>query len=382
VLPTSLKAFLKNHGPYTDYRSEQLRREAVERLGGEIPLESEYRPLHRPTLGIFFDGGYTFAFNVAACRDLKVGYKVIDLLASDWLPRVVGSGCAAFLATPPTLADIQHRVFEERLWCLSKDVGALLCPTFEELYLWESKRRMHDWLVAHDVPHPATWVFVHRDEAMEFCRGAEYPMVAKTDAGAASSGVFVLRDRRSAERLVVQSFGRGIPRLTGDMRGREKGALLFQEFVPHDFEWRVVRIGRHFLCRRKTRVGDYASGSGAIEWAEPPKGMLDFARLVTDAGGFRHITLDVFKEPSRTGRPEFLVNELQAIVGLKDVLTNAHTGVWRRDTSTAEWLFESGAYHQNACANLRVKMLLGELQSSRRASRCSSLPHHSHSSPH
>ncbi len=161
-----------------------------------IPTESNYKSRYPVVLGIFSDANFNYTDNIAACRDLGVRFRVLDLTASDWLRRVVHSGCDAFMATPTTLLGVWRRMHEERLWVVEEDLKKRLCPTFKELFLWESKRRMRDWLVAHEIPHPRTWVFYDRDEAMDFCHGADFPIVCKTDTGAASSGIFVLRQRR------------------------------------------------------------------------------------------------------------------------------------------------------------------------------------------
>lgn len=364
-LPTGIKTLLKRQISYADYRSEQLRREAEHMLGGPVPLESDYDSPHTPVFGIFFDNGYTFAFNVAACRDLKVRFKVIDILASDWLHRVADSGCDAFLAAPDTLRGIWRRAYEERLWVVAHDLKKRLCPTFDELYLWESKRRMRDWLVAHDVPHPETWVFFDRKQAMSFCQNTEYPVVAKTDSGATAAGIFVLRDRYAAERLVSLAFGKGILTRFADAREREQGSILFQRYIPHEHEWRIVRIGNDFMCRRKVRIGDYASGSGDIGWAEPLPGMLDFAYQITKAGNFHSMAIDLFENPDPENGPPYLVNELQTLFGpiVRESNVNGHAGRWHFTPDNPIWQFEPGFFYQNACANLRVSMLSRDILS-------------------
>lgn len=358
AVPGPVKRALKRRVPYADYRSEQLRREAERLLGGPIPTESDYDSPHGVTLGIFFDNGYAFASNVAACRELRVKFKVIDIMASDWIQLVRDSGCDTFLATPATLRSLWHRMYEERLWVVVNHLQKCICPSFEELFLWESKRRMHDWLVANDVPHPDTWVFFDRNEALRFCRETRYPVVAKTNSGAAASGIFVLDCRKEAEKLVKKAFAGGILGRSSDPREREDGTIIFQEHVPHDYEWRVVRIGDYFLCRRKVRIGAHASGSGDIGWAEPLPGMLDFARDVTEQGGFTSMAVDLFVTPE-FGNGLFLVNELQTIFGAikQEANLNEHAGRWTI-LESGRWVFEPGFFYQNACANLRVQMLL------------------------
>ncbi len=360
VVPAPVKALLKRRIPYADYRVEQLRRWAAQRLGGSIPWQSDYESPHDVVVGVLFDSSYYFAFHVAACRELRVRYRVIDLLADDWSRRVVDSGCQAFLVSMSTLRGVWRRVSEERLWVIAHDLRIPLSPTFEELFLWESKRRMRDWLVAHSVPHPATWVFLNQSEALEFVRHSNYPIVMKTDSGASSAGVFVIRNHRQAVRLVRKAFRGGISLRSADSREVEEGYVLFQEFIPHDHEWRIVRVGDWFMCRRKERRGDFASGSGEIGWANPLPGMLDFVEEVTNLGGFRSMALDLFENPREDARGPFLVNELQSLVGAieNEGNVNAATGRWRRDPATSSWAFESGFFYQNACANLRLVSLL------------------------
>lgn len=361
LVPAFAKQALKRRLPFADFRSEQLRREAEARFGGAIPFESSYESQYPVLVGIFFDRSYTYAFNVAACRELGVRFKVVDLTANDWVERLRDSGCDGFLVTPPHLLRMLRGLYEERIRVVALDLGIPLCPTYPELYLWESKRRMRDWLIAHDVPHPATWVFLDCDEAMRFCRETSYPVVCKTDFGAASSGIIVVHNRRSAERLVTAAFSKGLLARSTDPRNRESGFVLFQEFVPHDYEWRVVRIGDDFMCRRKVRVGDFASGSGSIGWAEPLPKMLDFARAVTDKGGFTSMSVDMFENTTGRHDSPFLVNELQAIIGFREVDQTDDMGRWRCGKS-GEWTFEKGCFHRNALANLRVKMLLQTLE--------------------
>jgi hypothetical protein len=220
---------------------------------------------------------------------------------------------------------------------------------------------MRDWLVAHGIPHPRADVFYDREEALAFVDVADYPLVCKTDTSAAANGVFVLRSKRAAYRMVREAFGRGILPREWDRRDRQRGHILFQDFVPHDHEWRIVRIGDDFLCRRKTRVGDFASGSREIGWATPPMELLGFAKWVTEQGGFTSMAVDVFVTAGDDEEPRYLANELQCLFGaIKDpTKRNAHTGKWHLEN--ANWRFEPGFFYQNACANLRVAHLLRTL---------------------
>ncbi len=361
VAPRWLKSAIKSAVPYAEFRSEQCRQEAEELLGGPIPPQSDCASPYPFTIGIIADTSYYFAHHVKACREMCVAYRLVDISASNWVELVRESGCDAFLASPSTLLTSLRHMFDERLRVLVEDLKRPLYPSYSELWLWENKRRMRDWLVAHNVPHPKTEALYDCEAALAFVEAADYPLVCKTDTSAAANGVFVLKDERAARRMVREAFGRGLLPRQWDRRDRQRGSILFQAFVPHDHEWRIVRIGDDYLCRMKARVGDFASGSGAVEWAEPTKEMLSFVEKVTGAGGFTSMGVDFFvvhgKEPSE----RFLVNELQCLVGaIKDATKrNAYTGKWHREG--AGWCFEPGFFYRNAGANLRVAQVLGTL---------------------
>jgi hypothetical protein len=159
--------------------------------------------------------------------------------------------------------------------------------------------------------------------------------------------------------MVRAAFGRGIVPRVWDHRDRQQGSILFQVFVPHDYEWRIVRIGDDYLCRRKNRIGDFASGSGGIEWAKPDEGVLSFAEEITNRGGFTSMGVDLFVESPGGSKERFLVNELQCLVGAKVLLPSELMGRWRRDGEA--WRFEQGDFYRNACANLRVAHVLRTL---------------------
>lgn len=368
LMPFWFKQWVKRKIPYADFRSNQLRWEAETRFQGPVPETGDYGSDSRFRIGIVHDSSYTYSTHVAACMELRVSFKVVDIMQDDWMKQVENASCDAFMAVPPTLLNIRRLLFEERFKVLSSCCGKPFLPTFDELYIWESKRRMHNWLLSHSIPHPRTRVFFDRDRAIAFCKNAQYPMVHKLDAGAGAGGIYILRRPAEAISAVRRAFGNGQTGRYSDSRNREWGSILLQDYIPHNCEWRIVRIGNTYLCRRKIRVGDFASGSGKNEWAEPLPGMLDFAKQVTDRGGFRCMSLDVFENPMETAGAPFLVNELQAIIGFSDVPDTPHTGRWICTHSGSAWSFEPGHFHRNRCANLRLKLLLEVLDEGRNRS--------------
>ena len=60
---------------------------------------------------------------IAACRDLGVPYKVIDISGPDWLEVIQSSNCDAFLVRPSGQVTIWKQMFDERLKVMTQNLG-------------------------------------------------------------------------------------------------------------------------------------------------------------------------------------------------------------------------------------------------------------------
>jgi hypothetical protein len=319
-------------------------------------------------LGLLSDRRHEHRHYMAACLELRVSYRVLDITRDNWLDTVQASGCHAFLAWPFIHTALWKGLWDERMAQLD-ELGLLLCPNRRELWLYESKRRARDWCRARGIEQPRTWVFFDREEARAFLASAEFPVVFKTDHGSSARGVTVCQTAREARRLVDASFARGRVIHRGDLRDRAWGYVICQEYLPDVNEWRMVRIGDSYFCRFKERKGAFHSGSGSVRWAAPPPRLLDLLRSITESAGFTSMNADIFE--TLDGR--FLVNELHAVFGDIDPGNRERgreqMGRYQWDAAQQAWRFEPGFFYDNACANLRVEHVLSRLDRSSAASR-------------
>lgn len=312
-------------------------------------------------LGIVKTYCYWHQYYAAACRELGVPYCTIDIERADWMAQVQASGCAAFLVWPTASLHIWKQMYDERLAILAGPSGKLVYPEPEAMWIYESKRRMHYWLASTGFPHPETWIFYNRDEAMAFAETAELPIVTKTDLGAVSSGVRIIRDRRALRRMVRTAFGRGVLRRGNDRRDRQWGNVLFQRYIPGASEWRIIRIGESYFGYEKIRVGDFHSGTGLWRYVRPPENLLNLTRELTERGSFTSMSVDILVDDAG----KFYVNELQGVFGmLKDYacMVDGETGRMLRDAATGTWHFEKGDFCRNRMCNLRVEVVLEMLK--------------------
>ena len=309
-------------------------------------------------LGIVKEPTHAHKYYIGACRDLGVPYRLVDLSGPDWIRVVQESGCQAFLVRPSAHLTVWKQMFDERLKVMVEALGQIIYPTYEEIWFYESKRRMNYWLTAHNVPHPRTWIFYSRDHAMDFGRTVPLPIVAKTDLGSGASGVRIFRRRPALMRWVARCFGRGV--VVSDPRDRQWGSVLLQEYLPDAAEWRVIRLGRSYFAHQKLKEGDFHSGSGKVGWYRPPDRLLDFARAMTEKGRFTSMGMDIFE----TTDGIYLVNELQSLFGSYlpyQMRVDGKPGRFLYDEATGRWNFEEGVFNQNGSCTLRVEALLAIL---------------------
>ena len=331
------------------------------RDGAHEPVLSPGAALrHDVTLGVVKEFSGSHLHYVAACNDLGVPCRVLDLSGPDWMDVVKSSGCDAFFVRPEYLVKAWKERQDERVRIMSEDLGLVVCPTPTELWLYESKRRSSEWLTAHGVPHPRSWVFHSEGDALAFARSAELPIVLKSDFGSGSSGVRILRNRSELERAVRRYFRRGVRLPGAHPLDRQWGSVFLQEYLPNVREWRAIRVGSSFFALEKLKRGDFHSGSGRWSMDDPPLRVMDFARELTDEAGFTSMSIDIFE----TARGDYLVNEMHTFFASPNpykTKVGGKTGRYLYDEPEGAWRFEEGTFCENACCNLRVEALLETL---------------------
>jgi len=312
-------------------------------------------------LGIIKEGFQYHKSYIAACREMQVSYHLLDISENNWIENFQKSGCDAFLAWPSAHSTILKQMYDDRLRILSKELNRIIFPSWDELWLYENKLRVRDWLIAKKLPAPKTWVFYDRQEALDFVQQSKFPLVYKIYIGASHTGVWIINSLPEAVKIIKRAFSKGIVRRNGDYRDRHWGYVYFQEYLPKIKEWRMIRIGDSYYGYRKEKVGDFHSGSGAWSWLTPPKVLLDFLKSITELGNFTSMDVDIFE----TEEGDYLVNELQAVFGATTpaemLCVDGKFGRYVFDEANQEWVFEEGDFSRNMCANARVEYLINHI---------------------
>jgi len=316
-------------------------------------------------------------------------YEVVDISTDTWLEELTKKEYDLILMRPPGKTELFKRIFDERIQLIKQYLPTPVYPSVDEILLYENKRYLSEWLKINDLPHPETHVFFHKSEAIAYINGNRiFPIIAKTNIGASGNGVVSIANKDEAIEYVNKAFSVGIRSKTGPKLKKgsillkikkvlfKKGFLtqrlkdyrpsllniqfhyvIFQKFIAHEFEWRVVRIGDSYFAHKKMAKNGKASGTLQKGYDEVPQSLLNFIKQVTEKHHLTSVAIDVFEQ-----NKAYLINEIQCYFGQSDpyqMLVNGKPGKYVFNDST--WLFEEGMFNTNESYDIRLEQALSTI---------------------
>ena len=325
---------------------------------------------------------------VISCNKYKeeIDFFVINLTKENWLSEV-SRVKPDILLTKPGGKTLQFKLlYDERLSVLVKELKYKSYPSLDEVLIYENKRYFTYWLMANMLPHPNTFISYYKTEAMDFIETTNYPIVAKLNIGASGNGVNIIKSKEEAIKYTNLIFSGGVRSRVGPKlnkgkllrrllnkikspvaftdkiktyrdvsRDFQKGFLLFQEYIPHDYEWRAVRIGDSFFAHKKMKKGEKTSGSLLKGYENPPISLLNFVKDVTDRFGFYSQAVDVFEVSNH----KYLINEMQCIFGQSDTYQmKVDNKIGRYIFENEQWMFQEGVFNSNKSYDLRIEAVI------------------------
>jgi glutathione synthase/RimK-type ligase-like ATP-grasp enzyme len=327
-----------------------------------------------------------------ACEHFGVQFEVVDIVSQQWLDILKSKAWLGFLVCPSGRQSHFKTLYDERLSILNELYSSkLFFPSLTEVKLHENKKYLSYWLAANEIPHPKTFVFYNQSEAQNFILNyRKKELVGKMNIGASGKGVVILRDKIDQMNYIKKAFSEGIGQSWGPNMAMggwmhrikklikdpsrikkrlqiynmnrleiQKDFVIFQEYIEHKFEWRVVRIGDSFFAHQKTKQGDKASGTKGIEYIIPTDNLLNFVREVTDTYGFNCMAIDLFED----GMGGYLINEMQCIFGhVQSFICAKNDRPGRLLTENGGWFFQEGVFNENLSYDLRLETFLNFLQ--------------------
>ena len=313
-------------------------------------------------------------YYIKSCEELKVEYVVLDLLAQDWIERIKNANVDGILVRIKGKIPEQKSMYDERLFFVESELGIPIYPSRKELLLYENKRMCYYWMQTHQIKHSPTHIFYRKKDALRFIDHAQFPLVFKTNSGASSSGVRIIKSKLKAKFIIHKIFGMlderfslgntlwsfkyNIPLPKYGMS--QKHYVLIQKFIPHKWEWRVTKIGDSYVGVKKMKKGEFASGSFSPSWVEPPRELFNLVKYICELGSFDSMAVDILEAEDGT----FYVNELQSLFGSRSpfqLKVQDIPGRYKFENDT--WVFEEGEFNRFGSCLLRVEDFVLKIKS-------------------
>lgn len=295
------------------------------------------------------------------CQDHGIAHEIVDCHRTDIIPRL-----KEFDGLLWHFWQTDHRdlLMARSVLHAAEQMGLCVFPNIRTCWHFDDKLAQKYALEAVDAPLIPSWAFFNLDEACQWLRTAEFPLVAKLRGGAGARGVRLLTGRKEAARYCKRMFGRGIAPSSGVLKivpdklkkarsfghllgsarklpvllrllrqarhmPRERGYVLFQTFVPDnpgDIRVKVVGDRIWGFLRRNRRHDWRASGSGNLDLdhTHVPPEAVRVARDVADRLGTQSIAYDMLIDPD--GRP--CIAEISYGFGYDE---GESDGYWDRD---------------------------------------------------
>lgn len=318
---------------------------------------------------------------ILACQKKQLEYTVISLLDRTFYEKINSFQPDFCLLKPPGDILANKLRYDKNLLHLKLN-GVITYPSYEEVKIYENKKALSIFLVENSLPHSKTRVYEDKKTALEFAQKCSLPIVGKTIIGAAGSGVEIIKERKLLIEYIETAFNKGVSRRVGPNRktgnpikwtikaikspkyffnklkeykqrndDKQIGVVILQDFIPHQFEWRCVKIGESFFAYKKLNLFGKASGSKVFEYGKPPKEILDFTKELCETFNFNFMAVDVFQH-----NKSILINELQTIFGHKNsYICKVNDKIGRYFFSDGDWVFEEGDFNTNESYDLRLK---------------------------
>lgn len=206
----------------------------------------------------------------------EIAYEFYNPNSLDWLESaekydvIIGiESCSPFY-----LEDFRRKVY-----ILEQDMNKLCYPHFSDALLYEDKIYESCFAKLHDLPFIKTFVFYDFNQAMDYMKSFDYPIIHKTVPSTGSVGIEMIKNKYQCEKVIKQAFSHK-GKATQVNYKSQKNFVYFQRYIPNDgYDIRVIVIGNmYFGYYRKALKGDFrASGMGIVEKRELPEEIMKIA---------------------------------------------------------------------------------------------------------
>lgn len=318
------------------------------------------------------------------CKEKGIPYKIVNAYHTDIVKHL--EDCDIFMWHYHQVNPKDYLFAKQLLFSLEQ-AGKIVYPNSSSSWHFDDKLGQKYLLEALKLPLIPSFAFYTKEEAKKWASQYQFPAVFKLRGGAGSYNVSLVRTRAEAFSLINKAFGRGFrqydpfvdiketihhyfigkarfvdvvkafahiayPYQIEKVKGREKGYVYFQEFIPDcKIDVRVQIVGdKAYAMARSVRKNDFrASGSGEIDFdgSKIPASLIKLSFDITKALKMQSLAIDFV--PTNNA---YLIAEICYAWGIAEGELNS--GYWDSDLNwhpgainPFEWMIETVIKEKN-----------------------------------
>ena len=233
------------------------------------------------------------------CESNNIDFKLVDCYRNDIISQLDDCDALMWHYMHKNARDTK---FAKQLLFAVEASGKKVFPDYNTMWHFDDKVAQKYLFEGINAPQAESFVFYNRKDAIQWAVNTTYPKVFKLRNGSGSENVRLVHSKNKAVQLINKAFRRGFKHYEGwsnlkervrkyrkgkttlwnvfkgiirlfyttkyaRMTGREKGYILFQEFIQdNDSDIRIIVVGgKAFGIKRMIRDKDFrASGSGFV----------------------------------------------------------------------------------------------------------------------
>jgi glutathione synthase/RimK-type ligase-like ATP-grasp enzyme len=264
------------------------------------------------------------------CTKKGIPCKIVDAYHSDIIQNL--QECDAFMW------HFHHDnpkdcLFAKQLLYSLEQAGKVVYPNWRSSWSFDDKLGQKYLLEALKLPIIPSFAFYSKNEAKNWALQYTFPAVFKLRGGAGSYNVRRVENKDEALKLIKKAFNGGfrqydpyvgiiekirkikkgeasakdvakevahilLPYQVEKSKGREKGYVYFQEYIPHcEYDMRVQFIGKRcYAMKRYVRKNDFrASGGGNIDYdgSKLPSRLIELSFSIAKILNMQTLALDL-----------------------------------------------------------------------------------------
>ena len=235
---------------------------------------------------------------------------------------------------------------KNKIYFIQNVLNIKVYPSYEDIWSYEDKSLEYYLFKEYGFQFIPTFYSNDYDEAVGYIKKCNFPVVSKELTSCSSSGVKLLKNRKSALHFLKKVFGEGAS--SSFLWSKQKNYVLLQKFIDNGIaDIRVVCIGGVYFAGyyRLSKKNDFrASGSGLVVKKEIPLELLERTKAIYNKFGMKHMFAVDYLE---TSKHEYLIIESSQFIGIEtpqQTKKDDVPGIYKFNQSTGNFDFINGDF--------------------------------------